>query len=237
MLGAVQQKKLDRCLPTREFAHYLLPYSVSHWQVVDAAVVCMLRGGRERSRWFVQLMSFFSVQGEGEAPAPHLPGAKPPGSHNHGGIGFSDPGYNEDGAAGAGAQAQTYTFHPPLHAPGYGARPGVPPPSGPPPRGPPRPGGPYQGQPPLPQGPPPGGPPLAQGYGPYGPPPGGMMNVNLPGFGGPMGGGDFGGARMMGGGYGPQGQMGGGFGGVGRGYGPPMGGRGRGGSMQPLVPY
>ena len=146
------------------------------------------------------------MQGEEEAAAPHLPGAKPPGSHDHGGIGFSGPGYGEDGAAGAGAQPQTYTFHPPPHAAGYGAHPGGPPPGGPPPRGPARPGGPFQGQPPLPQGPPPGGPPPAQGYGPYGPPPGGMMNVNMPGFGGPMAGGG-----MMGGGYGPQGQMGRGF--------------------------
>ncbi|KAK9837309.1 hypothetical protein WJX81_005363 [Elliptochloris bilobata] len=135
-------------------------------------------------------------KGEEEAVAAHLPGAKPPGSHDHGGIGFSGPGFNEDNSAAAGnGQGQTYIFNPP------------------------------------------------PAYGPYGPPPGpgSMTNVNMPGYGAPMGlmgGGEYGGPGMMGapGGYGPSGQMGGGFGGVGRGYGPPPGGRGR-SSMQPLVPY
>ena len=176
-----------------------------------------------------------SAQGEGRVAA-HLPGAKPPGSHDHGGIGFGGPGGHD-----APPSAQAYGFHALPSA--YG-----PSPAG----GPPRAG--FSQPPPLQQGRPPSGP---QGYGPYGPTPaapagsGGSGRNMHSGFGGPGGshmglgppefGSGGGGGGGGGGGLGPPSHMGGGgFGApaAGRGgYGVPLAGRGRGGMHGPLVPY
>jgi len=67
-----------------------------------------------------------SAQGEGRVAA-HLPGAKPPGSHDHGGIGFGGPGGShmglgppEFGSGGGGGGGGGGGLGPPSHMGGGG---------------------------------------------------------------------------------------------------------------------